>query len=123
MPAPTLKDDQMSKFIAPLFAASLLFSPAALAKDFEEISVELEYDNSILENDEGAKSVLKSLKKQAKSACQYQVAYNSIEAVDRACVKSVVAKAAAEILAERSAAGLETAPVFARAASVQIAQR
>jgi len=110
----------MLKFSAPIIALALAVAPTAVA-DTTEVAVELEYDSAMLVTEAGAEEVISSLKSQAKDACAYRSSITFTSKIDRSCVKSVVAEAATEILAEREEAGLETADVFTRLAAVEYA--
>lgn len=110
----------MSKRFLPLAALAVAFSPVAFAEP-KEISVELLYDGELLAEEAGAISVMKSLKSQARDACTTQTSLTYMDQIDHRCVKSVVSAAITKIVAERDAAGLETADVFAKRATIQLA--
>lgn len=111
----------MTKFSATLTALTLALAPAAFADAPKEFTVDFEYDGTLLVDDAGAETVLASLELQAKDACRYISATSLSLSVDRKCVKSAVAQATTKIVAEREAAGLETADAFVREATIQVA--
>ena len=110
----------MSKRLLPLAALAVAFSPVAIAEP-QEISVDLSYDGKLLNEEVGAKSVMKSLKAQARDACVYSSAITNIKMIDRDCVSDIVTKAVNKIVVEREAAGLETADVFMNRSTIQLA--
>ena len=110
----------MSKRFLPLAALAVAFSPVAVAEP-QEISVNLSYDGKLLSEEAGAKSVMKSLKAQARDACVYSTAITHVETIDRDCVTDIVTKAVNKIVIEREAAGLETADVFMNRSTIQLA--
>jgi len=113
----------MLKIVTPLVALAAAIAPvaAADADAAKDITVEFKYDNTLLADEAGAKTVIASLKDQAEAACTYRSSINFMETVDRSCAKSAVAIAAAKIVAEREAEGLETAAIFEQKATVQVA--
>lgn len=110
----------MLKFSAPMIAIALAVAPTAAANT-TEISVELEYDSTLLATEAGAEEVISSLNLQARTACTYRSSVTFVQQVDRSCVKSLLSNAATEIIAERETEGLETADTFARLAAVEYA--
>jgi len=111
----------MLKITTSLVAVALAFAPAAVAEEGEEITVQFEYDGTLLPSEAGAETVIASLKDQAKDACSYKNSLTYTTIVDRSCVKTTIASAAAKIVAEREAAGLETAAIFEQQATVVVA--
>lgn len=108
---------------AALSAIGVAIVPAAAhAETVTPIEVSITYDHSLLASDLGAEAMLDNMRLQARDACTSSGAkFGRGPAVDRDCVDDVVAKAAVKILQERETKGLKTAPVFARAATVQTA--
>ena len=106
----------MLKFSASLLAAAMIFAPASFADTGTKITVELSYDTAALTDDSGARSVLRSLRAQARKACAIPATLYSPSHVDHSCVDEVVTEAVSEIVSIRQAAGLDTAaPMLARA--------
>ena len=110
----------MTKRFLPLAALAVAFSPVAFAEP-QEISVNLTYNGKLLTEEAGAKSVMKSLKAQARDACVYSTAITHVEMIDRDCVDDIVTKAVNTIVVERDAAGLKTADVFMKRSTIQLA--
>ena len=107
-------------FAAAAFAAIVPF--AASAETSTPITVKIEFDHALLASDTGAEAVLASMRQQARAACTTPGRkFGRGPMVDRDCTEDVLAKAAVKILQEREASGLDTAPAFARMASVQTA--
>lgn len=86
----------MRKILATLFAAAAFAAPLAYSEG-TPISVELTYDSKLLSTEAGAKSVLRSIKKQAKTACSYVRPVTGTVTFDRECSKDLVEKAIGEI--------------------------
>lgn len=86
----------MRKTLVTLFAAAALASPFAHAEG-TPITVELKYDSNLLATEAGAKSVLKSIKAQAKEACSFNMPVTGMPSFDRECRDDLVEKAIGEI--------------------------
>ena len=86
----------MRKILATLFAAAAFAAPLAYSEG-TPISVELSYDSQLLSTEAGAKSVLKSIKQQAKEACTYVRPVTGTITYDRVCSKDLVEKAIGQI--------------------------
>ncbi len=88
-----------SRLLAPaaLLAASLAVTAPASAETAKTLSVEIQYDNSVLTHEAGARNVLQSLTDQAVSACRYIEPVTRAARLDRDCVDDVVARAVARI--------------------------
>lgn len=108
---------------AALTAFGAAFVPSvANAERLTPVTVAIQFDHALLASDLGAQAVLDDMRLQARSACTTSGAkFGRGPVVDRSCADDVVAKAAVKILQEREAKGLDTAPTFARAATVQTA--
>lgn len=79
------------------------------------ITVKFEYDSDLLATMDGAKTVLRSINKQAKNACSMPNAGSYAPSIDRACVKSLKASAIEKISSEMAAKGKKATYVFAQA--------
>lgn len=110
----------MSKRFVPFVALAVAFSPATFA-DTQEVQVEIEYDSTLLADDASAETVMESVKSQARKACSYNTSITHIPSVDSKCTADVVTKAINAIVAERHAAGLETAEIFENRATITLA--
>ncbi|NQY40068.1 MAG: UrcA family protein [Henriciella sp.] len=86
----------MRKILATLFAAAAFAAPLAYSEG-TPISVELSYDSGLLSTEAGAKTVLKSIKEQAKDACTYVRPVTGTITYDRECSTDLVEKAIGEI--------------------------
>lgn len=86
----------MRKALVSLFAAATLAAPFAHAEG-TPITVELKYDSTLLATETGAKSVLKSIKKQAAEACAFVMPVTGMPSFDRVCRDDLVNKAIGEI--------------------------
>lgn len=86
----------MRKTLVTLFAAAAIAAPFAHAEG-TPITVELEYDATLLATEAGAKSVLKSIKAQATDACSYAAPVTRAQMIDRDCRNDLVEKAIGEI--------------------------
>jgi len=102
----------MRKILATLFAAAAFAAPLAYSEG-TPISVELRYDSELLSTEAGAKSVLKSIKEQAKDACTYVRPVTGTITYDRECSKDLVEKAIGEIRLAALEDGREATYVFA----------
>ena len=111
----------MKASILTVAVAALALSPAAFAESFEEITVAVSYDRTALATEEGAASVLASIKSQASDACMSTSAIGAMKQLDRTCFDEVVTSATSKILEQQEIDGLKTAPNFARLASRQVA--
>lgn len=86
----------MRKTLVTLFAAAAFAAPFAQAEG-TPITVELEYDATLLATEAGAKSVLKSIKAQAADACSFSAPVTRATMIDRECRNDLVEKAIGEI--------------------------
>lgn len=111
----------MLKSVIGIAAAAALFPLAASAEMTTPITVAISYDKGMLASDEGAKAVLDSMREQAAIACTQPSVVSQAARVDRKCARDVVEKAAAKILLEQQALGLEVSPAFASVARIQTA--
>ena len=109
-------------FAAAAFVAIAPFAASASAEDLTPITVSIQYDHDLLVSDAGAAVVLSDIRHQARAACTTPGSkFGRGPIVDRDCADDVMAKAAVKILQEREEMGLDTAPAFARVASVKTA--
>lgn len=111
----------MLKSIISAVTIALSLTPGALATDGTKITVQITYDHTLLASDDGARDVLNSIRRQARSACSYQTSIASGEMVDHACAKSITNDSITKIVALRASAGLETAPYFLERSNFQVA--
>ena len=111
----------MLKSLISAAAIALSLTPAALAAEGIPITVQITYDDALLDSEDGARLVLNSIKSQAKSACAYKASIATGRSFDYTCVKSITDDSITEIVALRTSAGLETAPNFLKRANFQVA--
>ena len=102
----------MRKTVATLIAAVALAAPFAQAEG-SPITVQFTYDSTLLSTEEGAKTVLKDIKKQAVEACSYTKAITGMPSYDRDCRDDLVEKAIGEIRLAALEDGQATTYVFA----------
>ncbi len=86
----------MRKALVSLFAAAAIAAPLAHAES-TPITVELKYDSTLLATEAGAKTVLKSIKRQATKACAFVMPVTGMPTFDRGCRDDLVDKAIGEI--------------------------
>ena len=112
----------MKKQMIAAAALAALVPCAASAETLTPITVQIEFDHALLVSDAGAEVVLADMRHQARKACTTPGSkFGRGPVVDRSCADDVLAKAAMKIIQERDEMGLQTAPTFARVASVQTA--
>lgn len=102
----------MRKTIVTLLAAAAVAAPFAQAEG-TPITVELTYDSALLVTEAGAKTVLKSIKAQAKDACSFKAPVTGAITHDRTCSADLVKKAIGEIRLAAVEDGKEAVFVFA----------
>ncbi len=102
----------MRKTVATLIAAVALAAPFAQAEG-TPITVSFTYDSTLLSTEAGAKSVLKSIKDQATTACSFIKPVTGVPTYDRACRDDLVEKAIGEIRLAALQDGQATTYVFA----------
>ena len=102
----------MRKAIATLMTAVVLAAPVAQAEG-TPITVEFQYDSTKLATEVGAKSVLKSIKAQAKKACTYAAPVTGSIRLDRSCRDDLVDQAIGKIRLAAVAEGEKAVYVFA----------
>ena len=102
----------MRKTIVTLLAAAALAVPFAYAEG-TPITVELKYDSTLLATESGAKSVLKSIKKQAADACSYSMPVTALPTFDRTCRDNLVNQAIGKIRLAALEDGQAASYVFA----------
>ncbi|MEO1324600.1 MAG: UrcA family protein [Pseudomonadota bacterium] len=102
----------MRKTVATLIAAVAMAAPFAQAEG-SPITVQFTYDSTLLSTEEGAKTVLKSIKKQAVEACSFKKAITGMPSFDRDCRDDLVEKAIGEIRLAALEDGQATTYVFA----------
>jgi len=112
----------MKKLMFAVAAFAVIAPFTATAEDLKPITVEIQYDHALLVSDAGAKVVLGEIRQQARTACTTSGSkFGRGPVVDRNCADDVMAKAAVKILQSREAMGLDTAPAFARVATIETA--
>ena len=102
----------MRKTVATLLAAATLVAPFAQAEG-SPITVQFTYDSTLLSSEAGAKTVLKSIKKQATKACSYKKPVFGTPTFDRECRDNLVELAISEIRLAALEDGKATTYVFA----------
>ena len=102
----------MRKSLVTLLAAAACATPFAQAEG-TPITVDFTYDSSLLANEAGAKSVLKSITDQAAEACTSAKPLTGVEIVDRTCRDDLVEQAIVKISAAAAEDGKEVTYVFA----------
>ena len=112
----------MKKSMLAAAAVAVLMPLAANAEQQTPVTVNIEFDHALLASDAGAETVLDSIREQARDACRAPGGkFGRAAITDFSCADDVMAKATVKILQQREAMGLETAPAFAREATVQTA--
>jgi UrcA family protein len=112
----------MKKLMLAAAAFAVIAPFTASADELKPITVVIKYDHALLGSDAGAEIVLGDIRQQARSACTSSGSkFGRSPAVDRTCAHDVMAKAAVKILKDRESMGLETAPAFARVATIETA--
>lgn len=111
----------MSKFTAPLLALAVLAAPSALAQGETTITVELSYDPVAVADEAGARTVVSSLKAQAREACTVEATLFYGQKTDLTCVADVVKTASRLIVTDLEAAGMEIALPMLVSAGLQSA--
>ena len=102
----------MRKILATLFAAAAFAAPLAYSEG-TPITVDLKYDSTLLATEAGAKTVLKSVKEQAKDACSFKRPVTGVITYDRACTNDLVDKAIGQIRLAAIEEGQAVTYVFA----------
>lgn len=102
----------MRKTLVTLLAAASCATFSAHA-DGKPITVQLTYDSTLLATEASAKTVLKSIKSQAKEACTFTTPATGRVSFDRVCRDDLVNKAIEKIRLAAIEDGQPTAYVFA----------
>lgn len=104
----------MRKIIIALLTSFAVATPIATSET-TPITVDFQYDSALLATIDGAKSVLRSIDKQAKEACSMPNASSYAPSIDMSCVKSLKTSAIETISAEMALKGKKATYVFAQA--------
>lgn len=83
------------KFSIVCVCASMALAAPALATEFEDVTVDMQYAPADLVTSEGAKAVYESLEDQAKAACIVNSTFG--KKIDNACVDMLMADAVSQI--------------------------
>ena len=102
----------MRKTLVTLITAAAIAAPLAHAEG-TPITVELKYDSALLATESGAKSVLRSIKQQAKEACSYSMPVTALPTFDRTCRDNLVNEAIGKIRLAALEEGQAASYVFA----------
>jgi UrcA family protein len=111
----------MIKTTLTALAAVLAVSPAAFAESGRNVTLTHVYDAALLSSDAGATALLTELERTARRVCTSRVPAHGGTYTDEACVATLYTAAVQKIHAAQSAAGVDLAPVFERAAATQLA--
>lgn len=106
----------MKKLIGSIIVASTMLAPAAFAKSETPVSITIEYDTALLEDETTALELLASIETQARSACMYYTGIQAGLAEDETCTSELVAGAVSQISAEQARLGKATPSVFSSVA-------
>jgi len=102
----------MRKTVATLITAVALAVPFAHAEG-TPITVQFNYDSTLLATEAGAKAVLVSIKEQATEACAFSKAITGMPTYDRDCRNDLVEKAIGQIRVAAVEEGQAATYVFA----------
>ena len=94
----------MIKSILTATALVIAMTPVAAADSREEIEVTIAYNAAELTTEAGTKAVTRSIREQARDACQTNLSGSRVQRVDETCVAELV-EAALEEISEQSAQG------------------
>jgi UrcA family protein len=116
----------MKKLIGSIIVAGTVLAPAAFAKSEKPVSLTIEYDTALLEDEATALELLASIEAQARNACMYNTGIQAGKAEDTACTSELVSGAVSQISAEQTRLGKATPAAFtslAPAETIVTAQR
>jgi UrcA family protein len=111
----------MLKATSMILAAAMVFTPVAAAESLKEVTLKMNYDPALLTSEDGAETIVTSLKREARKVCSQRVPAMGAVYVDETCTDTLVKAAIQQIHADVSTSGAEIAPTFQRLAAVDYA--
>lgn len=104
-----------------ILAAAMVLTPIAAAEGGKEVTLRMNYDPGLLASDDGAGSLITSLKREARKVCSQRIPATGGTYIDQDCVTSLMTAAVHQIHEDQSAAGTPIAPGFEKLVTVEYA--
>ncbi|MFN4025037.1 MAG: UrcA family protein [Hyphomonas sp.] len=111
----------MFKPTSMILAAAMVLTPFAAAQSGKEVTLRMDYDPALLASDDGADSLVKSLKREARKLCSQRIPATGGTYLDQDCVSNLMTAAIQQIHNDQTAAGTQIAPGFEKLVTVEYA--
>ena len=111
----------MLKATSMILAAAMVLTPVAAAESLKEVTLKMNYDPALLTSEDGAETIVTSLKREARNICSQRVPAMGAVYVDETCADALVNAAIQQIHADVSTSGADITPGFQRLAAVDYA--
>lgn len=87
----------MKKIIATLFASAAFLAPLAYSDETVTVDVAVPVDATLLASEDGVKTLLNTVKVEARRACAFDTSISHIPMVDKTCVAQIVTQAETQL--------------------------
>lgn len=111
----------MLKATSMILAAAMALTPVAAAESLKEVTLKMNYDPALLTSEDGAETIVTSLKREARKVCSQRVPAMGAVYVDETCADALVKAAIQQIHADVSTSGADITPGFQRLAALDYA--